>query len=60
MWKGQDKYSEFINYEKVEEYRNFGGVRIEDNVLVTDDGYRVLGSKPIPKTVEEVEALTSK
>ena len=60
MWKGQDKHSEFINYEKVEEYRNFGGVRIEDNVLVTDDGYRVLGSKPIPKTVEEVEALTSK
>ena len=44
----------FIDYEQVEKYRGFGGVRIEDDVLITDTGSRVLGA-PIPKTVEEVE-----
>ncbi|MCW8813125.1 MAG: aminopeptidase P family protein [Ignavibacteriaceae bacterium] len=56
MWKQENKFSEYINYDKVEEYRNFGGIRIEDDVLVTEDGFRVLGSKPIPKSVEEIEA----
>ena len=59
MWQKQNRYEEFINYQKVEEYRDFGGIRIEDDVLVTEDSYRVLGSKPIPKSVEEVEALAS-
>ena len=56
LWKKENKYSEFINYQKVEEYRNFGGIRIEDDILVTSGGCRVLG-KPIPKTVAEVEAI---
>lgn len=60
IWKEENKFSEFINYDKVEEYRNFGGIRIEDNVLVTEDGYRVLGTKPIPKSVEDVEMLSSR
>ncbi len=34
--------------------RDFGGVRIEDDVLVLDDGYRVLG-RPIPRTIDEVK-----
>jgi Xaa-Pro aminopeptidase len=55
MWKAEKKYAEFLNYDKIEEYRDFGGIRIEDDILVTDDGHRVLG-KPIPKTVAEVEA----
>jgi len=55
IWKSENKYSEFLNYAKIEEYRNFGGIRIEDDILVTADGHRVLG-KPIPKTVAEVEA----
>jgi len=54
-WKAENKHAEFINYAKVEEYRNFGGIRIEDDILVTADGHRVLG-KAIPKTVAEVEA----
>ena len=58
-WKEENKFAEFINYDLVEKYRDFGGIRIEDNILVTDDGYRVLGSKPIPKSVEEVELLAS-
>lgn len=55
QWKAAGKFREFIQYDKVEEYRDFGGIRIEDDVLVTEKGHRVLG-KPIPKTVEEVEA----
>ena len=57
-WVKEDKFPEFINYEKVNTYRDFGGIRIEDNLLVTEDGYRVLG-KPIPKTVADVEAITA-
>ena len=60
MWKQENKFSEYINYDKVEEYRNFGGIRIEDDVLVTEEGFRVLGSKPIPKSVEEIEAIVGK
>ena len=54
MWKSQQKFPDYINYAEVEKYRDFGGVRIEDDILVTKDGYRVLG-KPIPKTVKEIE-----
>jgi len=56
LWKSEGKFTDFINYEKVESYKDFGGIRIEDNVLITEDSYRILGD-PIPKTVEEVEAL---
>jgi len=60
MWRQDYKFREFINYDRVEDYRNFTGIRIEDDILITEDGHRVLGTKPIPKTVEEVEALISK
>ena len=56
LWKSENKFTEFINYNKVEEYLGFGGIRLEDDVLVTNDGHKVLG-KPIPKTIEEVEAF---
>jgi Xaa-Pro aminopeptidase len=54
-WKTENKLAEFINYDKVGEYMDFGGIRIEDDVLVTETGNRVLGKSQIPKTVEEVE-----
>jgi Xaa-Pro dipeptidase len=56
QWKAEKKFAEFIDYAKVEAYRDFGGVRIEDDVLVLPEGRRVLG-RPIPKSIEEVEAL---
>jgi len=56
IWKEENKLAEFINYDKVETYKDFGGIRIEDDILVTENGVRVLG-KPIPKTVEEIEKL---
>ncbi|MCK5203121.1 MAG: M24 family metallopeptidase, partial [Desulfobacterales bacterium] len=58
QWKAGRKFEEFINYNIVEAYRNFGGIRIEDDVLVLEDDRRVLG-KPIPKSIEDVEAFSS-
>jgi len=59
QWKAEGKFTEFINYEKAESYKDFGGIRIEDDVLVTETGFRVLG-KPIPKTVAEIEATMAR
>jgi len=57
-WKAERKHEAFVDYSQLETYRNFGGVRLEDDVLVTAEGFRVLG-KPIPKIIEDVEALAS-
>ncbi|MBN8684989.1 MAG: aminopeptidase P family protein [Chitinophagales bacterium] len=56
QWRRQKKFEQFINYPALKKYRDFGGIRIEDNVLITPQGHRVLG-QPIPKTIAEVEAL---
>lgn len=55
IWQSENKNAEFINYDKVNEYRNFGGVRVEDDFLITNDGYRLLGNGLI-KTVDEIES----
>ena len=53
-WRAEGKFTAFIDYDAFDAYRGFGGVRIEDDVLVLGDGYRVLG-RPIPRTIDEVE-----
>lgn len=58
LWRGEGKFKDFINYDQVEKFKDFGGIRIEDDVLVTDDGVRVL-SKEILKEVDEVERICS-
>jgi len=55
-WKSENIFTDFINYNKLDAYMNFGGIRIEDDILVTENGHRIMG-KPIPKTVEEVESI---
>ncbi|MBW7989438.1 MAG: aminopeptidase P family protein [Planctomycetes bacterium] len=57
-WKAENKNSQYINYDMVKKYEDFGGVRIEDDILVTENGYRILGKK-IPKTIAEVEEMSS-
>lgn len=59
-WKREGTNSEFINFDKLESYYEFGGIRLEDDILVTEDGYRGLGSKRIPVSIEEVEELCRK
>jgi Xaa-Pro aminopeptidase len=55
QWKAERKHESFIDYDVLERYRDFGGIRVEDDVVVTETGYRMLG-KRAPITVEEVEA----
>jgi Xaa-Pro aminopeptidase len=57
-WKSEDKFKEFINYSQIEKYMSLGGVRIEDDVLITEKGHKVLG-KPIPKTIKDIESICS-
>ncbi|HLS31334.1 MAG TPA: aminopeptidase P family protein [Flavobacteriaceae bacterium] len=54
MWQAENRLKDFINYDKVNEFRDFGGVRIEDDILITEDSYRVLGDGLI-STAEEIE-----
>lgn len=55
-WQAEKKYTDFINYDVLNTYRDFGGIRIEDNFLITGDGYRLLG-KYLPKSLKEIEGL---
>lgn len=54
-WREEKKFPDFIDYGKLDAWLGFGGIRIEDDVLVTPKGAKVLGPG-IPKTIEEVEA----
>ncbi len=57
MWKAEGRHTEFIDYNKVESFKDFGGLRNEENFVITENGCRLLG-KSIPKTIEDVEAMT--
>ena len=57
QWKREGTDKGFVNYSKLEDYYDFGGIRLEDDVLVTADGARRLGSKRLPITSADVEAI---
>ena len=56
-WKASGHCKEFLNFEKLETYKDFGGIRIEDDILITKEGCRFLGSKRIPYHSKDVEAF---
>ena len=58
LWGKDKKYAEFLDYDKLNEYRDFGGIRIEDNFLITQDGSQLLG-EPLAKEISEIEGLRS-
>ena len=55
QWKSDGTGKGFVNFDKLESYYDFGGIRLEDDVLVTPEGARRLGSKRLPITPDEVE-----
>ena len=58
-WKAKGHCKAFLNYEMLETYKDFGGIRIEDDILITKDGCRFLGTKRIPYHPAELEELMS-
>ena len=58
LWRSEGRHRNFLNYDELEKWRDFGGIRNEENFLITDSGKRLLG-KPKPKTVAEIQAVRS-
>ena len=54
-WKASGHCAEYLNFDKLETYKDFGGIRIEDDLLITKDGCRFLGEKRIPYHPQELE-----
>lgn len=59
-WEKEGLGRGFINFKKVREYLDFGGIRLEDDILITETGNRMLGTQRPPITTDEVEAITGK
>ena len=55
-WKASGHCAEFLNFDKIETYKDFGGIRIEDDILITKDGCRFLGKDRIPYHPKDIEA----
>jgi len=55
-WKAEGKFTDFLNYDVINKFRSFGGIRVEDDIVITETGHRTLG-KRIPIEMDEVEAL---
>jgi Xaa-Pro aminopeptidase len=60
QWKAENQNAEFINFELLEHYRTFGGIRLEDDLLVTPTGGRIMGSQRIPITTDELAQIVGK
>lgn len=55
-YKSAHLFKEFVNYERLQPYYNFGGIRIEDNIIVTPEGCNIIGDY-IPKEIDEIESI---
>lgn len=58
QWEAEKKFTDFIRYDKLRAYRDFGGIRIEEDVVITSSGYSVLGD-PLGKTAAEAENMVA-
>ena len=56
-WRAKGHCADFLNFDAIEQYKDFGGIRIEDDLLITADGCRYLGKQMIPYHVDELEAF---
>ena len=59
-WKAKGHCQEFLNFDLLETYKDFGGIRLEDDILITKDGCRFLGKNLIPYHIDDVEAYIAK
>jgi len=59
-WKASGHCAEFLNFDLLETYKDFGGIRIEDDILITSDGCRYLGKERIPYHINDVEEFINK
>lgn len=59
-WKASGHCKEFINFDLLETYKDFGGIRIEDDLLITGDGCRFIGKDRIPYHPKDVEAFIAR
>jgi Xaa-Pro aminopeptidase len=59
LWGAEKRFADFIDYDEVEKFRGAGGIRVEDDVVLTEDGCRILG-RPIPLMIEDVEREAGK
>ncbi|MBQ8520281.1 MAG: aminopeptidase P family protein [Bacteroides sp.] len=57
QWRAEKMHTDFLNYDAIESFKDFGGIRLEDDILITPGGSRFLGEKKIPITIEEVETI---
>ena len=57
LWRKEGHCAEFLNFDKLETYKDFGGIRIEDDLLITKDGCRFMGKQRIPYHPQELEAF---
>ena len=60
LWRKEGHCKEFLNFDMLEQYKDFGGIRIEDDLLITADGCRFLGTKRIPYHPQELEEFMEK
>jgi Xaa-Pro aminopeptidase len=59
-WKASGHCKEFLDFDRLETYKDFGGIRIEDDILITKEGCRFLGSKRIPYHPQVLEEFMQK
>ena len=60
LWRSEKKFTQFINYDALDSWRDFGGIRLEDDILITKDGCQMIGDKVIPYHIDDVEAFIQK